>query len=113
MYGNDQASKNNYILNWKKTWNTVVNQDNSLKKIFELANFPDFCEDATTVVWYLNVSVLNSPPTVNICLKNYPQGNVFLEFLEFSHYQSSYPQGVYALITERGLIHQIMNRFKF
>ena len=45
-----------------------LNQEN-----FEFVDFPDFCEDATTIVWYLNVSFLNSLPTINICLKNYPQ----------------------------------------
>ena len=40
---------------------------------WEFVNFPDFYGDATTVVLYLNISILDSPPTANINLKNYLQ----------------------------------------
>ena len=59
------------------------NKDN-----FKFVNFPDFCGDATTAVLYLNISILNSPLTVNICLENYLKRNIFCQvlFLEISYY---------------------------
>ena len=41
-------------------------------------NFPDFCGYAITVILHLKISILDSPPTVTICLKKYSQGNIFL-----------------------------------
>ena len=55
-----------------------VNSGQFKKHNFEFVNFPDSCGDTTTVVFHLYVSISNSPPTVNIYLKNYTQGNTFL-----------------------------------
>ena len=73
----------------------VANSRQFNKDNFEFVNFPDFCGDATTVVLYLNVSILNSPLTVNIYLESYSQGSILCQilFIEISYNLSSYPQG--------------------
>ena len=53
---------------------------------FEFVNFPDFCGYATTVILHLKISILDSPPTVTICLKNIHKETYFCQvlFLEIS-----------------------------
>ena len=57
------------------------NQEN-----FEFVNFPDFCMCATTVILHLKISILDSPPTVTICLKKIHKETYFWQvlFLEMS-----------------------------
>ena len=52
------------------------NQENS-----EFVNFPDFCGYATTVILHLKISILDSPPTVTIYLKNIHKETYFCQFL--------------------------------
>ena len=63
-----------------------VNSGQFNQENFEFVNFPDFCGYATTVILHLKFSILDSIPTVTICLKKYSQGNIFWPsfFLEIS-----------------------------
>ena len=56
----------------------LVNSGQFNQENFEFVNFPDFCAYATTVILNLKISILDSPPTITICLKKYSQGNIFL-----------------------------------
>ena len=55
-----------------------VNSGQFNQENFEFVNFPDFCGYVTTVILHLKISILDSPLTVTICLKQYSQGNIFL-----------------------------------
>ena len=55
-----------------------VNSGQFNQENFKFVNFPDFSGYSTTVILHLKISILDSPPTVTICLKKYSQGNIFL-----------------------------------
>ena len=55
-----------------------VNSGQFNQENFEFVNIPDFCGYATTVILHLKISLLDSPPTVIICVKKYSQGKIFL-----------------------------------
>ena len=55
-----------------------VNSGQFNQENFEFLNFADFCGYATTVKIHLKISILDSLPTVIICLNKYSLGNIFL-----------------------------------
>ena len=58
MFGNGHTSKNHYILILNKTWNAACKFRTIQLEQLGVVNFPDFCGNATTVIF--NISILDS-----------------------------------------------------